>query len=345
MKFDVIIGNPPYQLDVGNEGGNKSKARAIYHLFIEQAIKLNPRHLVMIVPSRWMTRSTEGISDSWIDTMLENKKIKEVHDYEDSSFVFPGVEIKGGVNYFLWERDFEGKCNYNYYTKDNNHHYRVGYLDKHNTKIVIRDPKAYGIIDKIYNIEKDYYNNLNFSALVSPKDFFTDKTTLTSSWKGYKEKRKDPHNIKYYLNKNIHKREYGWISKNQIAKNHESIGLNKVYIPAAGGTGSDSQVLGVPFLGESNSVCSQTYLSIGYDPSNHKFSRLECENIITYIKTRFFRYLVSIKKKTQNGPRGVYQFVPIQDFTKSWTDEELYKKYNLNQEEIDFIESMIKPME
>lgn len=93
-------------------------------------------------------------------------------------------------------------------------------------------------------------------------------------------------------------------------------------------------ILGKPFYGEPNSVCSQTYLVIGYDPERHNFSKGECENIISYIKTRFFRYLVSIKKKTQNGPRGVYQFVPLQDFSKPWTDAELYEKYNLSQEEI-----------
>ncbi len=130
--------------------------------------------------------------------------------------------------------------------------------------------------------------------------------------------------------------------ENVIPKNHKSIACNKVYIPAAAGTGNDSQVLGHAFLGDKNSVCSQTYLVIGY---NKDYSEQECKNIITYINTRFFRYLVSIKKKTQNGPRGVYQFVPLQDFSKPWTDEELYVKYNLTQEEIDFIESMIKPMD
>ena len=115
--------------------------------------------------------------------------------------------------------------------------------------------------------------------------------------------------------------------------------------PAAGGSGYDDQVLGKPFYGEPNSVCSQAFLVIGYDPEKHNFSETECKNIITYIQTRFFRYLVSIKKKTQNGPRGVYQFVPMQDFSKPWTDEELYAKYGLTEEEIAFIESMIKPME
>lgn len=121
--------------------------------------------------------------------------------------------------------------------------------------------------------------------------------------------------------------------------------LHKVYIPAAGGSGNDDVVLGKPFYGEPNSVCSQTFLVIGYSPVKHHFTKEECENIIKYIRTRFFRFLVSIKKKTQNGPRGVYQFVPLQDFSKPWTDEELYAKYGLTAEEIAFIESMIRPME
>lgn len=130
-----------------------------------------------------------------------------------------------------------------------------------------------------------------------------------------------------------------------IPKNVESVNIWKVFIPAAGGSGNDDIVLGMPFVGEPNSACSQTYLVIGYDPIKHNFSKEECENIVSYIKTRFFRYLVSIKKKTQNGPRQVYQFVPMQDFSKPWTDAELYDKYKLSQDEIDFIESMIRPME
>ena len=121
--------------------------------------------------------------------------------------------------------------------------------------------------------------------------------------------------------------------------------MNKVYIPAAGGSGNDPIVLGKPFVGESNSVCSQTYLVIGYDPIKHNFTKEQCENIVAYIKTRFFRYLVSIKKKTQNGPRMVYQFVPVQDFSKVWSDDELFAKYSLTEEEISFIKSSINEME
>ena len=348
MKFDVIIGNPPYQLNVGNTSGNSSKARAIYHEFISQAMKLNPRYLSMIIPSRWMTRSTEGIPGDWIDSMVSDKRIKILHDFLDAKNCFPGVEIKGGVCYFLWEKDYQGNCSYHLHKSESDisPEPHVDYLDARNIGIVIRDIQAQSIIDKIEKIEKHYIidNLRNFSGLVGPKDCFTNKEKLTSSWKGFVSKKDNTHNVKYYLNKNIHKNTYGWIKRSDIPKNLESVPLHKVYIPAAGGSGTDTQILGYPFYGEPNSVCSQTYLVIGYDPRVHDFTKKQCENIISYISTRFFRYLVSIKKKTQNGPRQIYQLVPMQDFSESWTDEKLYKKYKLTKEEIEFIESMIRPM-
>ena len=193
-------------------------------------------------------------------------------------------------------------------------------------------------------IEGNYFqtSDENFEGLVSPKHFFDDSTLLTSNWKGYSNVKDSTYTIKYYLNIQG-ERTYRWISETQIPKNKETKNLHKVYIPAA--NGSMNIVLGKPFYGEPNSVCSQTFLVIGYNPDKHNFSKEECENIISYIKTQFFRYLVSIKKKTQNGPRGVYQFVPLQDFSHPWTDEMLYEKYGLDAQEIAFIESMIRPME
>ena len=347
MKFDVIIGNPPYQLNVGNTSGNSAKAKAIYHDFISQAIKMKPRYLCMITPSRWMTRSTEGISDEWVDKMLSDDRIRVIHDYLDAGLCFPGVDIKGGVNYFLWDRDNPGKCDYYLHIDDSNISHNFDYLDANKTGIVIRDINAMEILKKIKDVEGDYTSddNKNFSGLVSPKDFFTNKQNLTSSWKGYTINESLNNHIKYYLNKNIHKLPYGYVSESDIPKNLDSIKLHKVYIPAAGGSGNDSQVLGTPFYGEPNSVCSQTYLVIGYDPNKHNLSEEECKNIITYIQTRFFRYMVSVKKKTQNGPRGVYQFVPLQNFNEPWTDEKLYQKYKLTEKEIEMIESNIKPLQ
>ena len=344
MNFDVIIGNPPYHLNVGNdkEKGNSSKAKAIYHLFIDQAIKMNPKYICMIIPSRWMTRSTEGVSEKWIDKMLSSNKFRIIHDFLDAKGIFSGTPPKGGVNYFLWDRDYNGECHYYLYESANKpSSYRFEALDKNNSGIIIRDRIANDILKKISEVHQDYMKNgENFSSLISPKDFFTNKQWLTSSWNGFANTPNQDYNIKYYPNKILLKNgaNFGWININQIPKNRETKDLHKVFIPAAGGSGTDTHVLGHPFYGEPNSVCSQTYLVIGY---NQDFTKEECLNIISYINTRFFRYLVSIKKKTQNGARGVYQFVPIQDFDKPWTDAELYDKYSLTEEEIAYIESLV----
>lgn len=228
MKFDVIISNPPYQLSVGNTSGNSSKARAIYHEFVTQSIKLSPKYLLMITPSRWMTRSTEGISDEWIDYMLNDNRIRIMHDFIDADLCFPGVEIKGGVNYFLWDRDNSGKCIYNLHISKDDVVVKIDYLNANHTGIVIRDIKAMSILDKIQTKENDYFANEenNFSGLVSPKDFFTNKKFLTSSWNGYSKIKTDKNNIKYYLNKNIHKLTYGWIKTIDIPKNVESLSLH-----------------------------------------------------------------------------------------------------------------------
>ena len=352
MHFDVVIGNPPYQLSVGNTTGNSSKARAIYHEFISQAIALNPRYIAMIVPSRWMTRSTEGIPETWIDEMIDDKRIRVLHDFLDSKLCFPGVDIMGGVCYFLWDRDSEGKCEYVLHNGPDESDVitHVDYLNAKGIGIVVRDVQALSIIEKIEKVEKDWLSNpsKNFSSMVSPKDYFTNKEYLTSSWDGFSAKKDSKHSIKYYVNKSMHQTPFGYVSIDDIPKNQDAAKLHKVYIPAARGgssNGQADQVLGKPFVGEPNSVCSQTYLVIGYEQSQHKLTAEECENIVSYISTKFFRYLVSLKKRTQNGPRGVYQFVPIQDFSKSWTDKALYAKYKLDANEIAFIEEKIKTMD
>lgn len=347
MKFDVIIGNPPYQLNLGLDGGNSSSSKSIYNLFIDQGIKLNPHFLCMITPSKWMTKAARGIPEKWVDDMLQKNKIRTIHDYENANDCFPGVEIKGGVSFFLWDRDYVGKCEYVFHPSSTKEIFKIcNYLDPLGTGIVIRDPRSYSILLKIINIEGNYYKkeDTSFSGLVSPKHFFDKGEVLTTNWSDYKDQKDETHYIKYYVSKTKNDEEYGWVSEDQIPKNKEIIGLNKVYIPAAGGSGSDKIVLGKPFVGEPNSVCSQTYLIIGYDANKHNFTRDNCENIVSYIKTKFFRYLVSIKKKTQHSPRGVYQFVPLQDFNKQWTDRELYKKYSLDENEINFIESSIREL-
>jgi site-specific DNA-methyltransferase (adenine-specific) len=257
----------------------------------------------------------------------------------------------------LWDRDYEGKCEYHFHQTHNNVITRYDYLDSKCAGVVIRDPQSHSILEKIELKCGEYYKDAdnNFSGLVSPKDFFTRKPLLSSNWTGYKDQKDDEYCIKYYLINNNKDRIHGWISLDQLVKNKNTKDLNKVYIPGAGGKGcDDGLILGTPFYGEPNSVCSQTFMVIGYDVEKHNLSKEECQNIIKYIYTKFFRYLVSIKKKTQNGPRGVYQFVPLQNFTSDsdidWSkstaeiDQQLYAKYDLTADEIDFIESKIKYM-
>ena len=347
MKFDVIIGNPPYQMTFGIQGGNSANAKSIYNLFVEQAQKMRPRYLCMITPSRWMTKTAQGIPEAWVDEQLQSNKFSVIHDFEDASECFPGVEIKGGVSYFLWEKDYQGKCDYHFHPAGGKDVLkRYDYLDSKKAGIVIRSPEAYSVIQKITDIEGEYYQNQedNFSGLVSAKHFFDNSDLLTSNWTGYQDRPSAKYCIKYYLNVS-RERSYRWISADQLPKNHATKDLFKVFIPAAGGSGNDDVILGKPFIGEPNSVCSQTFLVIGYDPQKHNFSETECRNIIKYISTRFFRYLVSIKKKTQNGPRGVYQFVPLQDFSQEWTDERLFEKYSLSEEEIKMISELIRTVD
>lgn len=346
MTFDVICGNPPYQLSCASEKTmtNGSFASAIYPLFIDQACKLKPRYITMITPSRWMTKAGQGISDEWVDRMITGNHFVEIHDFHDASECFAGVEIKGGVNYFLYQPSYSGKCHYVLHT-NGKEIVRDDYLDPIGAGIVIRDALALEIIDKIARVEGKYYINNSFSNLVSPKHFFDKDERLNTNWKGYSKKKDAEHTIKFYLNRSLDTSGIGWVKMTDIPKSHGTIGIHKIFIPEAGGTGTDSKVLGQPICAEPNSVCSYTYLCIGYDPVRHNYSKDECENIASYIRTRFFRYMVSIKKRTQHAPRETYQFVPVQDFSHSWTDEMLYKKYNLTKDEIAFIESMIQPMD
>lgn len=340
MKFKAIVGNPPYQT-TDTDGGTRTNA--LYHLFIDAAIKLQPENISMISPSRWMTRGAQSIPNDWIDKMLSCNHFVYVHDFLNATECFSNVEIKGGVNYFLYKPDYVGQCEY-VLSQANDTHRIVKYLDELGVGIVMRDPMAAGILHKIKIKEVDLETK-NFSTLVSSKAFFGQDETLSSNWDGFSDFRDEENNIKCYVNKRLTSNGYGWMKRSEVFRNQQSIDLNKVFIPEAGGSGDDPYVLGKPFYGEPGSVCSLTYLCIGYDPEKHCFSKEECFNIISYIRTRFFRYVVSIKKKNQHAPKDVYQFVPLQDFSKSWTDAELYKKYELSETEISYIESIISSLD
>ena len=345
MKLDAIVGNPPYQVVQATEkaGINSAFASAVYPQFIELSRKLKPSYISLISPSRWMTKTGQGISDDWVDDMINCNHIMTIHDYYNALDCFNGVEIKGGISYFLYSENSTGRCNYTLHQNGMVSH-RYDFLNSLGAGIVIRDTFASKIIEKIKAVEGNYIPDICFSKFVSPQHFFDKDGLLTTSWTGFVNEKDKEHTIKYYLNKQMNSRGYAWVKESDIPKNKEAISLHKIYISKAynGGDAFPHQIIGRAFYGEPNSVCSQTYLIIGY---NESFSELTCRNIITYMSTRFFRYMVFVKKKTQDNPSSVFEFVPLQDFTKPWTDEELYKKYNLTDEEIQFIESMIKPME
>ena len=285
--------------------------------------------------------------------MIATNHFVIINDYYDALDCFKGVEIKGGVSYFLYNNEYNGKCMYSLHQNgiiSSNY----DYLNALKAGIVIRDTIAPRIIKKLMAIEGDTYINNSFSKYVGPQHFFDKNGLLTTSWRGFKRQQDDEYSIKYYLNRQVLSDGEAWIKLADIPKNADAINQHKIFLSKAynGGDSFPHQIIGKAFYGEPNSVCSQTYLIIGY---NANFTKTICEHIITYMKTRFFRYMVFIKKKTQDNPSSVFQFVPLQDFTINsdidWSkpiievDKQLYAKYGLTDEEIAFIESMIKPME
>lgn len=325
MKFDVIIGNPPYQLSDGGDTEDRQRGGAIplYHRFIQQAKRLKPRYLSMIIPSRWFSGG-RGL-DEFRDEMLHDDHIRIIVDYPLSSECFPGVEIKGGVCYFLWDRDIKGLCKVKT-IRGNLTSLTTRPLLEKGSDTFIRYNEAISILHKVQSLKEK-----SFSPLVSSQKPFGFRTYVT----GNSIERKG--DVKLYANKSV-----GFVKRNEIIQNSAWVDKFKVFITMAYGAGEDfpHQIINMPFIGEPNTCCTETYIVIG--PFREK---QETENVISYIKTRFFRFLVLLKKNTQHAAAKVYQFVPIQDFSHPWTDEMLYKKYNLTEEEIAFIESMIRPME
>lgn len=318
MKFDVIVSNPPYQLNDG--GGSGTSAAPIYHKFIQQAIKLNPHYLSMIVPSRWFSGG-KGLS-GFRSMMLHDDRLCEIHDFIEASDCFPGVQIKGGVCFFLWDRNHHGDCLITtHHGNMHNEPMRRPLLEKGND-ILIRYNEAIPIFHKVM----DSTNNTLDSIISSRRPF-----GLSSKYRGHLEKA--PDDLLLYQNGGT-----AYVSRSEVTDNG-CVDAWKVLMPFLG-PGNDTfphMILGRPIVSGPGEVSTETYLTIG--PLS---SKSECENLISYIATRFLRFMVLLRKPSQNATRGVYEYVPMQDFSKSWTDAELYSMYNITQEEQDFIESLVK---
>lgn len=323
MKFDVIIGNPPYQLSTGQ---GQSQAMPIYHKFIEQAIKLNPRYLIMITPSRWFTGGM-GL-DSFRRKMLDDKHMKKIVDYSMSTDCFPGVDIAGGVNYFLWDRSYDGDCEYTYI--DNGTSTTLT-RQLNEYSVLVRNNKSLNIIRKAMSLNEDSISNLMSS--LGPFGLGTAERGSKSVRNGYKL---------------LSSEGYSYIEKNKVSTGTEYIDKWKVIIGKATSAGAATaskadgkrKVIATLSLLEPNAVCTFSYFVGGAFES--KDEAINCE---AYFATKFVRFLLLQTLSSINISKDRFQFVPIQDFSRKWTDDELYSKYKLSDDEIDLIESMIKPME
>lgn len=335
MKFDVIVGNPPYQL---SDGGAQASAIPLYHLFIQLAIKLRPKYITIIVPSRWMTGG-RGL-DEFRRTMLADKRLSIIHDYKDASLCFTGVEIKGGVNYFLWERDKTSPlCTIINDNGNDGIKMTKRPLIENGCDVFIRNNDLISIFRKV-NAQKEK----SFSEIVSSMkpyglrgDFFKspEKYGLPPI---YEKPIKDGYVI-YGLDEKM-KRSCRYVSKKYPLPKKDGIDKFKLFMSRNQGEGILGETFVYPVFAKPNELCTETFVVIGgFD------NEQEMNNCWSYMKTKFFRTMLGMKKNDQGCGQSVYQFVPLQDFSHPWTDEMLYKKYGLTEEETAFIESMIRPME
>lgn len=329
MKFDVIIGNPPYQLNDG--GGEGSSAAPIYHNFINSAKKLSPKYISMIVPARWYSGG-KGLDD-FRNAMLSDDRLSIIHDFPETEDCFPGINIRGGVCYFLWDYHHHGDCTVVNH-KDGLQTTVVRPLLENGAETFIRYNAAISILKKVQALHEETMDNRVSSRL---------PFGIPSNFVDYSLTKNQYDSITLYRserNRNAAKKVY--VAPKHITKNKEWVDELKVLVSKAspGGDEYPHAIISAPILAEKHSVCTETYLIVDFVDSDE-----EGNNLISYMRTKFFRFMMSLIKNTQNISKGVFAFVPVQTWKKAWTDEELYAKYGINEEEIAFIDSMIRPMD
>jgi len=317
MKFDVILGNPPYHL---SDSGESTGSSPIYQLFVQQAKKLKPRYLLMIIPSRWFAGG-KGL-DEFRSEMLGDNRISKLVDYPITADVFPGLKVIGGVCYFLWDSKHTGECEVT--TKMNGQADTIKRpLNQFDT--FVRFNKAISIIEKV-NLKK--YGA--FSENVSTQKPFGLRTYEQPTGKG---------KITLYANKKV-----GKIEKSALTKNLELLDKWKVLISMGYGEGGETKeyprmILGKPIIAPPGSACTETYLVVGSFDTEDEANNLDC-----YLRTKFVRFLVGLRKNTQHITKDRFKFVPNLRMTNQWTDEKLYRHFKITYEEAQFIDTIIKPM-
>ena len=335
MQFDVIIGNPPYQLD---DGGFGTSAAPIYQRFVEQAKLLDPRLLTMVIPSRWFAGG-KGLED-FRESMLNDDRVRSIDDYLSASDVFPQVGLKGGVCYFLWDRDNPGECRVTTRFKDWDPSTATRPLLEAGADVFIRFNEGLSILKKVVSVEGGAAESialpdgLGFDALVSSRKPFGLETTFQG------KAARGKNDVLVHQNGGT-----GYLARTKVPSGEYLIDHWKVYIGyAAPGTGNKDtyphRIVSTPFIGEPGSISTETYLCIG--PLD---TEAEAESVLSYLSCRLTRLLVLLRKSSQHVTRKVYGFVPTQTWDRVWTDEELYAKYGISDDEIAFIESIVRPME
>jgi len=323
VNFDVVIGNPPYQMTGGAGGSSDS---SIFQLFVEQATKLDPKFVSMVIPSRWMSGG-RGLGP-FRELMLGSGHLKQLVDYPVSREVFPGVEVKGGVCYFLWGSAPSTSCLVKT-VRDGKVTSAERELNEFD--VFVRDSESVEILRKVLARGED-----SVSSMVSGDTPFG----LASNFDGYHEAQAEDDLALFMVRSG--KRKVGYVEGTLISKNTSLIPKCKVFVPKAGSDGGQKipdVVLGKPWLGSGGSVCTQSFLAVCFD------SEQEAQSFISYYQTRFFRFLVSLRKLTQDAMRHTYTWVPQQTWDRTWSDEELFIKYGLSEDEAEYISTVIKPME
>jgi len=336
MQFDVIIGNPPYQLD---DGGFGASAIPIYNKFVDQAKALEPRYLTMVIPARWLFGG-RGLDD-FRKEMLSDRRVRKLVDYPDSRQVFPSVDVAGGICYFLWERDNPGDCQIIEVNHDGSRSEAARPLLEEGAEVFIRSHRALSILKKVMRKET------GAEALSLPLEKRFDRQVssqkpfgLRTFYRGAKKKTAD---------KDVMVVQSGgraWMARSEIGAGHELVDKWKVFTSKsssehAGQFDKNGQrrVLSLSGVIPPCSAVTETYILLGaYNTEK------EARNCFSYVTTRFFRFLVASRSSAQDLARSAYSFVPLQDFSRPWTDEELYAKYDLTEEEVEHIKKLIRPM-